>query len=255
MKKMSSEIIAGIPVLQTVSLRKVLNVFGESVIGLQAEGGSNIETKREPLSERYGMRIVNPQGRRIQMNYEQKRRLDGTAYNPLDGKGQREIVELLEKSLPAGEEMMPDIACRSVVIEVDDSELAEIAREVTDVPVEQSNFLITWENDPAERRSGDQARRPVDVVIAKNRDLTVDVQGFKGRVLNLHKVIERRRVYGTIKPLYIAKWNGPGDNYPKCPEEVGRHIYTTYLSEGYRELNFYYTDEQRTLQLDGWQMG
>lgn len=250
----------GIPVLQTVSLRKVLETFGESIVTLKAEGG-NIVTDTTTLDDLYGVRVISSTGKGIQWDYKQKRELSGEPKNPLDINGINKALGYIESRLPAietagDEEVPPDIAVRKVVIEIIDEILAEKAAEVTPwYDGKRNKFLLTFINDPAERRTGDQAIPPIDVVFARNRGLKIHAQGFKGRVLNMRNMIETGRFYSADEEVrYIAQWGGPEDHFPKFPRVIGEHIYNNYLPDGFGELNYYYTDKQSILQLNGWKM-
>ena len=250
------EIVAAVPILQTVSLRMVLDVFGESIVELEAEGGI-LESYKTTIDEEYGIDGNSTIGDNIRINYKQDRSLGGIPTNPLNDDGIERVLRAIESKLPPKQEEIeqipPDIAVRKIVIEVQDQELAEIAAEYIDwFDGNRNAFLLTFENDPAEKQSGDQAKRPIDEVYARNRGLKVHYHGFKGRVLNLRTIIERARVYGDEEEIPIVYWKGPGDNFPKCDEEIGRHIYNRYLPDGYAELNYYYRDARDMLILDGW---
>lgn len=245
-----------IPVLQTVSLRRVLEFFGDDIVELEAKGGNTADVKTETLNEFYGVNFTTTLGEIIKINYKQVRKLSGEPENPLDRNGIKILLDLVEEKLPSikfeGNEMPPDICTQKIVIEVIDDDLAKTAAEVTPwFDGDRNRFLITGVNDPAEDRKGSQARRPLDEVLSKNRGLMV-VQGFKGRVINFRRVIETARIYGKEDELYLAQWDGPEDHFPKFPRTIGEHIYDNILPDTYSELNYYYPDAQSIIQLDGW---
>ena len=247
-----------IPVFQTVSLRKTLETFGESIIEFDAKGGI-LNTRRSELDKEYGIDRIDKHGGEVEMNYRQKRDLSGVPTNPLDSEGIARVISHLKRELPpvevSGKTYQPDIAVGRVIIEKNDPELAKIIDEVTPwFDGDRTTFLIYWRNDRAEERKGDQATRPLDVIHAKNRGLGIQAQGFQGRVLNARQIIERARIFGDEKELYVANWGGPEDRHPKFPADIGRYVYEHYLPTGFSELNYYYTDQQATLQLDGWVM-
>jgi len=232
--------------LQTVSLRRVLDFFGSSIVELEAQGG-NAGGNTEELNEDYGVTYYTSNVETLKINYKQKRRLSGEPENPLDENGIETVLALLDEKVPPqpseGEEHLGDIAVQKIVIEKIDDDLASIAAKATDwFDGNRNRFLLTGINDPVEERVGTLARAPLDEVLAKNRDLTT-MQGFKNRVINFRYVIETARVYGNEELLYIAQWKGPEDNYPKFPTIVGEYIYEKILPPTYSEVNYYSPDE------------
>jgi len=245
-----------IPVIQTVSLRKILEFFGEKIVALKAEGGTT-GGKTEVLNELYGVDFVNITGEIINIKYKQERTLSGGFKNPLDAHGQKIMLDNIEEKLESIQLLdeviqLPDIAVSKFTIEVIDDDFAKIAAEVTPwFDGDRNRFLITGVNDPAEDRPGSQAKRPIDDVLRRNRGL-MQGQGFKARVMNFRRVIETARVYGPEKELYIAHWDGPEDHFPKFPTKLGEYMYDNILPDTYAELNYYYPDAQSIIQLDGW---
>jgi len=245
-----------IPVLQTVSLRKVLEFFGEDIVALEAEGGTT-GGNTEVLNELYGVDFVDIKGEIINIKYKQERNLSGGSKNPLDAHGQKIMLDYIEEkldSIPILDEViqLPDISVSKFTIEVIDDDFAKIAAEVTPwFDGNRNRFLMTGVNDPAEDRPGSQAKRPIDEVLLRNRGL-MKGQGFKARVINFRRVIETARVYGSEEELYLAHWDGPEDHFPNFPSKIGEYMYENILPDTYAELNYYYPDAQSIIQLDGW---
>ena len=74
-----------IPSILTLSLRKILKFYGESILELKARGGTLSYDKTPlPLLDEYGVVFSAGDSSVIEMNYKQKRKTDGTIKNPLN---------------------------------------------------------------------------------------------------------------------------------------------------------------------------
>ena len=249
-----------IPSILTLSLREILNFYGESILELKARGGAlpHDKTPIEGLDE-YGVIFSSGDSSVIEVNYKQERNPDGTIKNPLNEAKIDEIFEHLDNNLPefelkdkdgnVEETYPPDIPVNFLVVEIKDDKLMELTETETNI------FEATFKSEKAETS---KIRKDIHKL---NRDLGVYYLGFEIRNLNLFQLIEQAKKLLEPRKLWkrisIIQWNGYAKQHlrPRSPIAIAQHIYVNYLPSGYKSLKKYLITKENKLELDGYTVG
>jgi len=247
-----------IPSILTLSLREILKYYKTSILKLKARGGIFPHDKT-PLDEECGIVFSAGDSSVIEINYEQKRRPDGTIKNPLDDAKIEKIIEHLDENLPEYElkdedgnikERFPsDIPVDLLVVEIIDDKIKELAGTETNV------FDATFKSEKAER---EKIKKEIHKL---NKNLGVYYQGFEIRNLNLFQLIERARK--SVEPrklrkrISIIQWDGYAKQHlrPRSPIAIAQLIFENYLPPGYKSLKKYLITKENKLELDGYKVG
>lgn len=247
-----------IPSILTLSLRKILNFYGESILILKARGGT-LPHDKTPLDDEYGVIFSSGDSSVIEVNYKQERNPDGTIKNPLNEAKIDEIFEHLDNNLPGfelkdkdenvEETYPPDIPVDLLVVEIKDDKLMELAETETNI------FEATFKSEKAE------TSKMKNDIHKLNRDLGVYYLGFEIRNLNLFQLIEQAKKLLEPRKLWkrisIIQWNGYAKQHlrPRSPIAIAQHIYVNYLPSGYKSLKKYLITKENKLELDGYTVG
>jgi len=247
-----------IPSILTLSLRKILNFYGESILILKARGGA-LPHDKTPLDDEYGVIFSSGDSCVIEVNYKQERNPDGTIKNPLNEAKIDEIFDHLNNNLPkfelkdkdgnVEETYPPDIPVNFLVVEIKDDKLMELAKTETNI------FEATFKSEKAETQ---KIRKDIHKL---NRDLGVYYLGFEIRNLNLFQLIEQAKKLLEPRKLWkrisIIQWNGYAKQHlrPRSPIAIAQHIYENYLPLGYKSFKKYLITKENKLELDGYEIG
>ena len=247
-----------IPSILTLSLREILNFYGESILILKARGGA-LPHDKTPLDDEYGVIFSSGDSSVIEVNYKQERNPDGTIKNPLNEAKIDEIFEHLDNNLPkfelkdkdgnVEETYPPDIPVNFLVVEIKDDKLMELTETETNI------FEATFKSEKAETS---KIRKDIHKL---NRDLGVYYLGFEIRNLNLFQLIEQAKKLLEPRKLWkrisIIQWNGYAKQHlrPRSPIAIAQHIYVNYLPSGYKSLKKYLITKENKLELDGYTVG
>ncbi|MFW9972722.1 MAG: hypothetical protein ACFFDF_21230 [Candidatus Odinarchaeota archaeon] len=247
-----------IPSILTLSLRKILEFYGESILELKARGGT-LPHDKTPLDEDYGLVFASGDSCVVEINYKQRRNPDGSIINPLNRVKIDEIFDHLDHNLPGFEvkdkdgnvenKFDPDIPVEYLVVEIKDDRLKKLAKTKTNI------FEATFKSEKAETSKirGDIHKR--------NRDLGVYYLGFEIRNLNLFQLIEQSRKLVEKRKLWkrisTIQWDGYAKQHlrPRSPIAIAQHIYENYLPPGYKSLKKYLITKENKLELDGYKVG
>ena len=247
-----------IPSILTLSLREILNFYGESILILKARGGA-LPHDKTPLDDEYGVVFSSGDSSVIEVNYKQERNPDGTIKNPLNAVKIDDIFDHLNNNLPEFElkdkdgnvieTYPPDIPVNFLVVEIKDDKLMELAKTETNI------FEVTFKSEKAETSKirGD--------IHKLNRNLGVYYLGFEIRNLNLFQLIEQAKKLLEPKKLWkrisTIQWDGYAKQHlrPRSPIAIAQHIYKNYLPPGYKSLKKYLITKENKLELDGYKVG
>ncbi|MFW9968764.1 MAG: hypothetical protein ACFFDF_01100 [Candidatus Odinarchaeota archaeon] len=247
-----------IPSILTLSLREILKFYGKSILELKAKGGI-FPHDRTILDEDYGVVFSSGDSNVIEINYEQRRRPDGSIINPLDNIKIEEIIEHLDENLPEFElkdkdgnvnkRFPPDIPVDFLKIDIKDDKIKELAG------AETNDFDAIFKSEKAEKEN---IKKEIHKL---NKGLGVYYQGFEIRNLNLFQLIERARKLVEPKKVWkrisIVQWDGYTKQHlrPKSPIAIAQQIYENYLPPGYKSLKKYLITKENKLELDGYKVG
>lgn len=236
-----------IPSILTVSLREIVKHYGSAIVELKARGGEH-KQNRITLDKDCGIVYASGSSSVVEVNYEQKRAPDGMVLNPLDKKKIQGIFEHLDNNLPKyedaeGRKHSPDIPVEQLVVEIEDSEIAELAGAKTN----------TFDAEFISEKAEPKLRSKVHDL---NYDLGVYQQGFELRNLNLIFLLERAQKFTEPKKLWkpVIQWDGytKQDPKPKSPIEIAGRIRNQYLPPKYAMLKTYRLMRGNRLALDGY---
>lgn len=219
----------------TISLKKILHHYGESIVELRAGGGS-LGSNKIVIDNDYGISIDNPGSLFMGMSYKQMRDEKGNILNSLnDGKIEEICKDIDDRFEPYYDEKKertypPDLPVEYFIISVYDKELQKLAQSNT------ADFEIEFHSDIVEN--------PYLKEKIKNRNdnLGLFKQGFKFRSLNMHELLETQEKYGQVTKEYIVQWNGVFDIHPQAPSKIAQHIVKNYTPHGFGEFNWLKTE-------------
>ena len=240
-----------IPSILTVSLREVLDYYHKKIVRLQAEGGE-YPTRSVVLDDNYGVTFVPGSSGTIKMDYTQSRAPDGTILNPINEEWIQKMHGYLNKNLPEHEGHPPDIPVTLLLVEIEDTRIAELAG--TETNVFDATFNAEWMEPQIKSKVHSPASDYYDAELAEHWRVLLG-QGFRMRNLNLMLLLERTQKFAEPKKVWkpIIQWGGytKQDLNPKSPIEVAGRIRDTHLAPKFRLLKTYRVMRGNKLVLDG----
>lgn len=232
-----------IPSLLTTSMRAILEVFGEDIVELKANGSvtTTNQTLIEDLRE-YGVTREQQTNHRIEIDYTQLQDNDSNeASNPLDEEAQLDLDEHISAVLDAESRAVePDLTVTSVTIRINDERLQKVT------PAQTSEFDLHFVADPAEPDLREQTQRR-----NSDRGLYSDL-GFQIQNLNLRSVVESATKFSQQTDGEYYAWQGPDDIRPQAPRKLASRINQHVLPDQYAKLKHYQVaDDQKLDLVDG----
>ena len=213
-----------IPSLLTNSLRVVLETFGTDIVHLQAHGsiGTTNTSMVEELRQ-YGVSREQQTLHRLNFEYEQLQKSDGTPANPLTEEARASLYTEIERILDREElTVVPDLAVTSLTIRVTEPALKEVT------PARSEEFDLRFEADPAEPPIREHTRR-----LNGDRRLYSEL-GFQLTNLNLRSVTETAATkHQQWSDGRYHSWRGPDDIVPKTLPRLTVRINDRILPDPY----------------------